>query len=527
MMPDQIKKYDVIVIGAGHNGLVAACYLAAAGKAVLMLERNDYVGGATTSQQVFKYFDARLSRYSYLVSLFPRKIMEDLGIKLNLKRRKTASYTPYHENDTVKSLWLSNQSEAISKASVLELGYGEAEWEGYQLLLKKQSDFAALVWDSFLEPLKSREEWKAVFEQAGEAELWEEFVERPIGELIEKHVKSDVLRGVLLTDAKIGAFTSAHDETLLQNRTFIYHVIGNKTGEWRVPEGGMGNLAAQLKDKALSLGVEIKTDTNVHKITDKHRVHFSENQESKTAEATYVLLNSGTSVYDFLDETIPPKPYVRVNEGTAFKINVLLTKLPALRDKNVSSEDAFAGTFHVNQNYGQLQKSFEEAAFQKAVPEVFPFEIYCHTLTDPSILSEELQQKGFHTFTAFGLDMAYELFEKNNDGVKEVVLQKFFAGINEFLDEPLESCIARSSDGSLCIEAKSAIDIETALKMPRGNIFHKGLTWFFAETPETTGSWGVETGFDNLYICGSSAQRGGAVSGIPGRNAAMKILNQM
>ena len=145
-MSEPIKTYDVVIAGAGHNGLVAACYLAGAGKKVLMLERNDYIGGATTSQQVFKDYDAHLSRYSYLVSLFPKKIIDDLGLNLNLKRRKTASYTPYHENDTVKSLWLSNESEAISKASVLELGYGEAEWDGYQLLLKKQADFAALVW---------------------------------------------------------------------------------------------------------------------------------------------------------------------------------------------------------------------------------------------------------------------------------------------------------------------------------------------------------------------------------------------
>jgi len=523
-MSEPIKTYDVVIAGAGHNGLVAACYLAGAGKKVLMLERNDYIGGATTSQQVFKDYDAHLSRYSYLVSLFPKKIIDDLGLNLNLKRRKTASYTPYHENDTVKSLWLSNESEAISKASVLELGYGEVEWDGYQLLLKKQADFAALVWDSFLEPLKSGEEWKAVFAEAGQAELWEEFIERPIGELIEKHVKSDVMRGVLLTDAKIGSFTSAHDESLLQNRTFIYHVIGNKTGEWRVPEGGMGSLATQLKDKALGLGVEIKTHATVHKITGKYHVHYTENQESKTVAATYVLLNSGVSIHDFMNEPIAAKPYDRVNEGTAFKINVLLTKLPALKDKSLSPEDAFAGTFHVNQNYGQLQKSFEEAAFQKRVPEVFPFEIYCHTLTDPSILSGELQQKGFHTFTAFGLDMAYELFEKDNENIKEIVLRKFFEGINEFLEEPLESCIARSKDGSLCIEAKSALDIETALNMPRGNIFHKGLSWFFAETPETKGTWGVETAFDKIYICGSAALRGGAVSGIPGRNAAIKVL---
>src|SRR5438105_2814070 len=88
-------KYDIVILGAGHNGLVAATYLARAGLSVLLLEKNDYIGGATTSQKVFPDYDAQLSRYAYLVSLFPQKIIRDLGLKLELRRRKTASFTPY------------------------------------------------------------------------------------------------------------------------------------------------------------------------------------------------------------------------------------------------------------------------------------------------------------------------------------------------------------------------------------------------------------------------------------------------
>src|SRR5437667_10410981 len=89
------SRYDVVILGAGHNGLVAAAYLARAGLSVLLLEKNDYIGGATTSQKVFPDYDAWLSRYSYLVSLFPEKIIRDLGLNLGLRRRPTASFTPY------------------------------------------------------------------------------------------------------------------------------------------------------------------------------------------------------------------------------------------------------------------------------------------------------------------------------------------------------------------------------------------------------------------------------------------------
>src|SRR5438445_4213559 len=115
------SKYDVVILGAGHNGLVAASYLGRAGFTVLLLEKNDYIGGATTSQKVFPDYDARLSRYSYLVSLFPEKIIRDLGLNLELRRRETASFTPYVQNGQHNGLLLSNFSEESSDRSMFEL----------------------------------------------------------------------------------------------------------------------------------------------------------------------------------------------------------------------------------------------------------------------------------------------------------------------------------------------------------------------------------------------------------------------
>src|SRR5450432_175666 len=124
------SKYDVVILGAGHNGLVAAAYLARAGLSVLLLEKNDYIGGATTSKKVFPDYDAYLSRYSYLVSLFPEKIIHDLGLNLELRRRKIASYTPYAKDGRHSGLLLSNISEDISRRSVVELTGSDAEFDG-------------------------------------------------------------------------------------------------------------------------------------------------------------------------------------------------------------------------------------------------------------------------------------------------------------------------------------------------------------------------------------------------------------
>src|SRR5688572_8886957 len=158
-------KYDVVILGAGHNGLVAAAYLARAGLSVLLLEKNDYIGGATTSQKLFPDYNARLSRYSYLVSLLPDKIIRDLGLNLELRSRATASFTPYQRSDAHHGLLLSNVSEGVSRASVRELTGNDTEFEQLKKFYALARIFADQVWDTMLRPLRSKEEFAQQFEK--------------------------------------------------------------------------------------------------------------------------------------------------------------------------------------------------------------------------------------------------------------------------------------------------------------------------------------------------------------------------
>jgi phytoene dehydrogenase-like protein len=507
------KPYDAIIIGAGHNGLVAACYLARAGKRVLAIEKRNVIGGAGVSQRVFPDYDARLSRYAYLVSLFPGRIVEELELDIKLLRRAVASYTPRCGGS---GLLISNEDPALSERNIRRLG--DAVWRGYHKLMAKQRMFAELVWDSFLEPLHTRAWWETRFREHGAEELWREFVETPIGEVIESHIPDDLLRGLLLTDAKIGSNTHAHDPSLLQNRTYIHHIVGNKTGEWMVPEGGMGQVTARLADRARGLGAAFMMETEV--LETRHEgdlvtVVASRGDETLELQCRHLLWNA-----------TPPfkRPHdpSGCDEGTAFKINMLLAKLPRLKD-GTPAETAFAGTFHIDESYAQLAESHRTAGAGR-IPDPVVGEIYCHTLTDPGILSPELQEAGYHTLTFFGLDLPYSLFEEDNDNAKRIVLSRFLAGLNRHLETPIEECLATGGDGMPCIEAKSPLDLERELDLPRGNIFHKGLSWFFAENAAEAGLYGVETAQPNVWICGSSAKRGGAVSGIPGRNAAIAVL---
>ena len=116
-MKDNHKVYDAIIVGGGHNGLVAASYLAKAGKSVLLLEARDESGGATTSVKPFPEYDARLSRYSYLVSLLPDQIVADLGIHFRTLGRAVASYTPYHRDGKDDGLLVSTDWDDATASS--------------------------------------------------------------------------------------------------------------------------------------------------------------------------------------------------------------------------------------------------------------------------------------------------------------------------------------------------------------------------------------------------------------------------
>jgi phytoene dehydrogenase-like protein len=520
-------KYDVVILGAGHNGLVAASYLARAGLSVLLLEKNDYIGGATTSQKLFPDYDARLSRYSYLVSLLPDKIIHDLGLKLELRSRTIASFTPYQRDDAHHGLLLSNVSETVSRASLGELAGNDTEFEQLKKFYALARIFADQLWDTMLRPLRARKEVEQQFHKDPLArEAWRSLVEEPLGLAIERYLQDDLLRGVVFTDGKIGVFTHPHDRTLLQNRCFLYHLMGNRTGEWKVPVGGMGRVVEELTRVAAGHGAEMHTNVRLKALdfsSQTRTVQFELDDHSHTVDATFVLVNFGANVLaQFLQKPHQPDA---THEGSVVKINMLLHRLPRLRASGTSVTDAFSGTFHIDEGYEQMKRSHQQAA-QMQLPEKIPCEIYCHTLTDDSILSPELRTRGFNTLTLFALDTPWRLFSQDNREMRLRATRKCLDGLNAYLAEPIEECLAVAKDGELCIETKTPVDLEEELGLYRGNIFHAALAFPFAENSDAVGSWGVETEYPNVFICGSSARRGGAVSGIPGHNAAMKILTQ-
>jgi phytoene dehydrogenase-like protein len=397
---------------------------------------------------------------------------------------------------------------------------------------------AARVFPTLTEPPLDREAFRGLIgdDEAG-AGAWEALFEQPLSVVLEQSFSSDLARGVVLTDGTIGTFAPADDPLLRQNRCFLYHLIGNGTGHWDVPIGGMGALTEALERSARAAGTEIRTNAEVVSITtDGTRAEVACG-DGQAFCARHVLANVAPSVLVRLlggdrltaadaraaaDERGAAE---RAPEGSQLKINMLLRRLPRLRDAAISPEEAFAGTFHVNEGYSQLQRAYEQAAAGQ-IPSRPPCELYCHSLTDPSILSAELRAAGAQTLTLFGLHMPARLFRDpaTHADRKAAAVAATLESLNSVLAEPIENCLWRAADGTTCIEALTPPELESELGMPGGHIFHRDLAWPFAESEHEIGTWGAETAHPNIWICGAGARRGGGVSGIPGHNAAMAVL---
>ncbi|BBZ12266.1 phytoene dehydrogenase [Mycobacterium branderi] len=449
-----------------------------------LLERLGQVGGAAVSAQLFDGVDARLSRYAYLVSLLPPRIVDDLGTPVKLARRRYSSYPPVDEVADVREFY--RRCRLVT------------EW----------------LWPTLLEPLRTREATRRLVDRDPDAAAaWQAMIEQPIGHAIAEGLSDDLVRGLVATDALIGTFAPLDDPSLQQNVCFLYHLLG---GQWRVPVGGMGAVTAALATAAAGFGAEIVTGADVYAIDPDGEVRYRCGDDECVVHGRFVLAGVAPAVLaDLLGEPAPPGA-----AGAQVKVNMLVRRLPRLRDAAATPEQAFTGTLHVNESWTQLDAAFSQAAAGR-LPDPLPCEIYCHSLTDPSILSPALRACGAHTLTVFGLHTPHGLPGNHTEAV--------MASLNSVLAEPIQDVLMDDVNGRPCIETITTLDLEKTLNMPGGNIFHGGLCWPFADDDDPLDTparqWGVATAHPRILLCGSGARRGGAVSGIGGHNAAMAVLN--
>ncbi|MDT7732483.1 MAG: hypothetical protein QOK45_2736 [Mycobacterium sp.] len=505
---------DVVIVGGGHNGLVAAAYLARAGRRVQVLERLDHVGGAAVSAHAFDGIDARLSRYSYLVSLLPRRIVDELGARVRLVRRRYSSYTPDPATGGRTGLLIGpNSTFGAIGAAGDEAGFAE--------FYRRCGVVTSRLWPTLMRPLCTRDEARR---HVGDDAAWGLMVDEPIAHAITDAASNDLVRGVMATDALIGTFARADDATLTQNVCFLYHLLGGGTGDWDVPVGGMGAVSGALAASAAGHGAEIITGADVYAIDPDGDVRYRRDGQEHLVHADFVLAN----VTPVVLARLLSEPEPTLTQGAQVKVNLMLRRLPRLRDDSVAPEHAFGGTFHINETFSQLDTAYTRAE-HGVVPDPLPCEIYCHSLADPSILSDSLRESGAQTLTVFGLHTPHSLIAGSDpDRMRDTLTSAVLKSLNSVVAEPIQDVLMEDSAGRLCIEAKTTLDLERTLGMTGGNIFHGALSWPFAEDDEPLDTparrWGVATAHDRILLCGSGSRRGGAVSGIGGHSAAMAVL---
>lgn len=527
--PGTSGTYDVVVVGGGHNGLTAAALLARAGLTVQVLERLDHTGGAAVSATAFPGLPTRLSRYSYLVSVMPQALVDDLGLDVELRSRPTASYTPVLRDGAAGGLYVEREEGEATRASFRALTGSDDAYDAWRAFYAEVGGLAEVVAPTFLDPLPRADDLRTRVE----AQVWRDVVEQPLGAAVERRFADDTVRGVVGTDALIGTFASLHDPSLVQNRCFLYHLVGNGTGEWRVPVGGMGAVTDALLRSAVDAGAEVVTAASVEEVrtaagAEGAEVVWTAAGARRTTAARFVLGNVAPSVLRRLLGEVAHDWALGATEpvGSQLKINLLLSRLPRLRS-GADPTQAFAGTVHLAEEMTAIEQAYAEAAAGE-VPSRLPGEVYCHSLTDASILGDV--PAGTHTMTYFGLHTPATLFADpaTREERKRLAVERALASLQEHLAEPLEDCLAVDGEGRPCLEAKIPQDVERDLAMPGGHIFHGDLAWPWLDDTEPADTparrWGVETPAASVLLCGSGARRGGAVSGLGGHDAARAVL---
>ena len=280
----------------------------------------------------------------------------------------------------------------------------------------------------------------------------------------------------------------------------------------------LAELSAEVRELRAMLAppsAVILTGAEVFGIDPCGEVAFRDAAGEHTVSAERILAGVPPVVLDrLLGGAAEPVP-----EGSQLKVNLLLSRLPRLRS-GIDPAIAFAGTLHLGESYTELETAHAEAASGR-LPTRAAGEVYCHTLTDRSILGAELAATDAQTLTYFGLHTPPATLP--DAAAADEAYARVLAAIDEHLAEPLAPLV-------LGVEVKTPGDVEAALAMPGGHIFHGDLAWpWLDDEPVDTAAerWGVGTSHPRVLMCGSGARRGGAVSGLGGHAAAAALVEQL
>lgn len=520
--------HDAIIIGAGHNGLVAAGYLAKAGLRVLVLERRHMVGGAAITEEIVPGF--KFSRLSYVNSLFRPQIIRDLRLKefgLEMLPRNPSSFSPFPDG---RYLMLGPDGEANTR-EIRKFSQHDAEnFPRYEAMLERLVKVIEPTLDQApLDPLSLNPGNLAEFIRLGwrarglgkDLYRLSSMLTGPATTLLNEWFESEQLKVTLATDAVIGAMASPSSPGTAY--VLFHHVMGETDGArgvWAYVRGGMGTLSEALAASARSLGVEIRTECPVQKVLlEKGKAVGIVTAEGEEIGAGVVLSNADprVSFLQLLDPEALPQEFVKqvaaIDFSSAtFKLNLALSELPnfkALPGNQPGPQHR--GTIHISPTMDWIESAYNDAL--NGIPSRNPV-LEC---TIPSVLDNTLAPESQHVMSMFVQYAPYKLKEGTWDQKKEAFADRCIDLLEEYAPGFRNSVIAR--------DAISPLDMEREFSLTGGNIFHGAMTPNQLYFQRPVGGWAqYRTPLRGYYLCGAGAHPGGGVIGSCGSNAAQAVL---
>jgi phytoene dehydrogenase-like protein len=525
--------YDAVIVGAGHNGLVTAAYLARAGWRVLALERRPLVGGACVTEEVFPGY--RVSTAAYLVSLMQERVVRDLELRrfgYDVLPKDPAYFAPYLDG---RSLFMYADQKRTCEAIKRFSGKDAERYPDYERFVERMAQFVEplLLQSPPNLPPRSPADVRALARLG-----WDVFKRRPaeIGDLVrmfsgsarevlDDWFESDELKLALATDGVIG--TNGGPSTPGTAYVLLHHVmggVGGIRGLWGFLRGGMGALSEALKQSAERYGAEILTDANVASIDIRNGRAVGVTLADGRDFAARVVVSNADPKRTFLsliDAQHLPHDFTRQIEtyrceGSSFKLNLALGELPsysALPGTRLGPQHR--GTTHICASLDALERAWHEASL--GAPSTEPLlEITIPTAYDPS-----LAPAGKHILSVFAQYAPYQHRDGAWDDTRRAAFVERVIGVLERYAPNIRRAIEH-------IHALSPLDLEEQYGLTGGNIFHGDLRLdqLFALRP--VAGWArYATPIDGLYLCGSGTHPGGGVTGAPGHNAAHAILRKV
>jgi phytoene dehydrogenase-like protein len=520
------QNFDAIVVGAGHNGLVAACYLARAGLRVLVLERRHLVGGACVTEETFPGF--KVSTAAYVVSLFQKEIVRDLRLAaygFEVLPRDPSSFTPYPDGRFL----ILGPDPALNHAQISKFSPRDAaRYPGYEAMLERVAAFIeptlTMVPPNLLRPgLRGLRHLLALgrsFARLGPAAP--EAIEVLAGAarpLLDRWFESVELKATLATDAIIGAMASPSMPGTAY--VLLHHVMGEtdgRRGVWGYVKGGMGGLSQALARAARDLGVVIRCEAEVARIIVQDGRATGVVLVGGDDYRTPIVASNADARVTFgrlLDpRTAPPELLTAVGrisyESASLKINVALGELPNFR-ACPGPGPQHRGTIHICPDLDYIERAYDDAKYGR------PSERPVLECTIPSVVDPTVAPEGRHLMSIFVQYAPYALRESTWDQLREGFADRCFAVLDEYAPNFSRSVLAR--------QVVTPLDLERTFSLTGGNIFQGAMIphqlFSFRSLP---GCAGYRTPIKGLYLCGAAAHPGGGVMGTPGWNAAREIL---